>query len=542
MNMGAFGENFPYVNCHDLNLDWILEQMKEFKNDYGNIDKYIQDAIDKYLSEHPEYNIEDESITSIKFNKNSVPFYNVTDYGILPNTGDIYRELHTLIKEKVSQTGGVIYFPKGVYTISYTVFIPANTIVCGEGTETEIYFNEDDTTFGTALANAGSNVTIRDIKISQKSKGPMGTGAMPGCIGFSNISLTQCQEPAYSHNFNRESMVANLTAENIVFDGQYPIQTESSATGTINNVIYRNLISNGCVSVYCTANSTLNNVQIENIMCDLLRIISAGTCRNMTVENAVINCLYYNSNIRITMKNVYGKGNLKNNTYSAIADSIIDGDILIKDSIFYGIDSSPTMFAVFGGIREWDNVTFIAKTNQRVLQRMNALSDTDNYEIVTDCNIQCDSTASYTLMLGYGKNNKYSGHFQNGLWGDMFYNFNLSGGASSSFYNCLRACYDTLELNLFIVPTTASLPAIYALPAWFNLPVYTLNGSIEIMLINSQTGASAVTWGKIDNGNIVITDVTFASDLGSYDRAMIKQELKLTRPLTPTEIFNNFIG
>ncbi len=29
MNNGAFGENFPYSNFHDLNLDWIIKKIKE---------------------------------------------------------------------------------------------------------------------------------------------------------------------------------------------------------------------------------------------------------------------------------------------------------------------------------------------------------------------------------------------------------------------------------------------------------------------------------------------------------------------------------
>lgn len=29
MNAGAFGENFPYTNFHDLNLDWIIKEIKE---------------------------------------------------------------------------------------------------------------------------------------------------------------------------------------------------------------------------------------------------------------------------------------------------------------------------------------------------------------------------------------------------------------------------------------------------------------------------------------------------------------------------------
>lgn len=32
MNAGAFGENFPYTNFHDLNLDWIIKEMKALKD------------------------------------------------------------------------------------------------------------------------------------------------------------------------------------------------------------------------------------------------------------------------------------------------------------------------------------------------------------------------------------------------------------------------------------------------------------------------------------------------------------------------------
>lgn len=32
MNIGAFGENFPYTNFHDLNLDWIIQEMKTEKD------------------------------------------------------------------------------------------------------------------------------------------------------------------------------------------------------------------------------------------------------------------------------------------------------------------------------------------------------------------------------------------------------------------------------------------------------------------------------------------------------------------------------
>ena len=42
MNGGAFGENFPYVNFHDLNMDWIISIVKDFNGKYST----IQEAID----------------------------------------------------------------------------------------------------------------------------------------------------------------------------------------------------------------------------------------------------------------------------------------------------------------------------------------------------------------------------------------------------------------------------------------------------------------------------------------------------------------
>lgn len=41
MNIGAFGENFPYTNFHDLNLDWIISILKAIKEDNEDIKALI---------------------------------------------------------------------------------------------------------------------------------------------------------------------------------------------------------------------------------------------------------------------------------------------------------------------------------------------------------------------------------------------------------------------------------------------------------------------------------------------------------------------
>lgn len=46
MNNGAFGENFPYSNFHDLNMDWIIKIAKDFLDQYTNIQETIQTGLD----------------------------------------------------------------------------------------------------------------------------------------------------------------------------------------------------------------------------------------------------------------------------------------------------------------------------------------------------------------------------------------------------------------------------------------------------------------------------------------------------------------
>lgn len=44
MNNGAFGENFPYSNFHDLNMDWIIKIAKDFLDQYTHIQEIIENG------------------------------------------------------------------------------------------------------------------------------------------------------------------------------------------------------------------------------------------------------------------------------------------------------------------------------------------------------------------------------------------------------------------------------------------------------------------------------------------------------------------
>ena len=45
MSIGAFGENFPQSNFHDLNMDWIIKIAKDFLDQYTNIQNIIEQGI-----------------------------------------------------------------------------------------------------------------------------------------------------------------------------------------------------------------------------------------------------------------------------------------------------------------------------------------------------------------------------------------------------------------------------------------------------------------------------------------------------------------
>lgn len=44
MNVGAFGENFPYSNFHDLNMDWIIKVAKDFLDQYTHLQETIEEG------------------------------------------------------------------------------------------------------------------------------------------------------------------------------------------------------------------------------------------------------------------------------------------------------------------------------------------------------------------------------------------------------------------------------------------------------------------------------------------------------------------
>lgn len=225
MNGGAFGENFPYSNFHDLNMDWIIQIIKDFKEQYpevinqinnklnkpiinpdgnlndvlfsngdgttrwSNIDaeygEAIKEAVDEWLDEHPEATttVEDDSITAVKLhytlrrlvNKNNsgciLPVY-MGDYissnEYLPSScikadnDFIVFDAPTNDTASQQQSAGVGYARR--FSISGNYHYSDNQIVCGHANSAAYdYINEFIYIAPIWDFSSGSPITIKKL-------------------------------------------------------------------------------------------------------------------------------------------------------------------------------------------------------------------------------------------------------------------------------------------------------------------------------------------------------------------------------------------
>ena len=553
--LGWVNDRAPALNQTNLNhMDQGIydahQKLSEYEDIFtGDVDESVQN----WLDEHPEATttVQDNSITSIKLNRASVPFYNVQDYGILPDRGDIYSELYDLLATYVYYTGGIVYFPKGKYTVSYTVCIPENTTFIGDGPESEIYFNEYDDTFGTTITNAGSNVSIKNMKISQASTGTFHTGAQPGCIGFSDNAKEQAIAGKYAHTFARAE-VQNLLVENVTFSGFYPLQTENDTQYPIRNVIYRNVYCpDGCVSVMASS-AGIENVLIENVTCDLFRITvnsDSGKLSNIVINNVICQTPVFSnpdlSSPPIIVNNLVQTTNTRyNDVVASVYNSgVINANIIFNGCIFNAISTEVNGIDLYRGVRTYKSCTF--NYYNRCFLREVGVSDSTNYEIAHDCTFNEIglSATNDTILLGYGRNNTYNAtRIKSFLWGDIHMSrigvFDYANAVTGQHTTEFRVDDDKVYLSAYLViANTNRLMDLKTAAA--KLPFS--DTPILITLWNASSRSDAVnSFAKFDGVTLKCAEPTYSSSTG-FDRVLIEAPIYLDHTPTITELAGFFL-
>ena len=100
MNNGAFGENFPYSNFHDLNMDWIIKIAKDFLDQYSQIQETLNNGLTE-LDEHTQELITDLNATAVTLQTSLNAWYE-------EHQNDISTELANALTELANELASAI--------------------------------------------------------------------------------------------------------------------------------------------------------------------------------------------------------------------------------------------------------------------------------------------------------------------------------------------------------------------------------------------------------------------------------------------------
>lgn len=112
--MGLF-DQFPYTNFHELNLDWIIGQMKNVEGYVKNIDGVIGETTQKMIESLYEKGL----LTTP---------YNILSHGA-DNTG--VKDASTII-QTVLDTFKICFIPNGTYRLEKPIIVDSGMLILGE--------------------------------------------------------------------------------------------------------------------------------------------------------------------------------------------------------------------------------------------------------------------------------------------------------------------------------------------------------------------------------------------------------------------------
>lgn len=309
----------PSLSFQEL-LYKVLDKLNEVVEVTNDTEKIIRETLQEWYESG-------QLATMLKYRN----VYQVTDYGIFPDTGeDLYDKLYYFLEETVKPTGGVVYFPTGTYRISFTICIPENTCFMGCGKNTKIWFDETDTSYGTALTNAGSNIEICHMSIEHGVAGEINTlGTQAGGIGISTVAPRGFYKGDHVYRANAE----NIYVHDIYSVSKYVLQTEPDPEHTIKHVIVDNIYAPS--SLVSWAGGIKEDIHYSNIHCAAIRCGSgADTTINGTIENFETKFLRLSdTGIRATNGRIDGSKEAALNMDSAV---VMKGYNFLSDCILIG--------------------------------------------------------------------------------------------------------------------------------------------------------------------------------------------------------------
>lgn len=231
---------YPYTNFHELNLDWILEIVKNVDEKTNGIYDYIEKTVNNAIA---SIDIDQKTIDEIT--KYGTVYTNANALGVKPNDENAAKNNSEIVNNAL-KNGKYLYFPIGSYYFNDTIHIVNNSGIIGEniygtafitsaGTGIEIDFDYD-------VSKPLENFTIcclRDI-------GLFGRGSNRGLY--------------FNNRFFTETCDSNHETYKLLKGDGYALELRQSP---IENLYISSFVT--CIdSTYYTAVATLRNMFISD--------------------------------------------------------------------------------------------------------------------------------------------------------------------------------------------------------------------------------------------------------------------------------------
>lgn len=345
--MGLF-EQFPYTNFHELNLDWIVNQVAnqknyvdEISNHVAEVDKHVAD-VDKHVTEVNNNVLNVDKHIDAKVTESTAkitpPLVKSTVQQMSDDGKLLANSVFNVVLHGADNTGAAdasdaiqytidkyhfAYIPNGLYKIHKTLIVDSGCVIVGQSAV--------DTILSIACTNG---IVTKDL--FNKS----GTGTDAGIYGFiiANLHLTGLNSKSAGYGigvYGYRYTIINCFIEKFETGiySEYNKSTGFAPTGaTMESLISHCLIQHSATNAIVYAgpsDSRIENVDFSNSPNGLVFNISETSWPNGT---KVINCHGY----RITSAGCYSlKGNVT--LVNCVGESSLDGvDIEGTVNVLYG--------------------------------------------------------------------------------------------------------------------------------------------------------------------------------------------------------------